>query len=71
MYGYKTAVVQAEEFTCVVDLKLNGDWVARNDDDNNALCELAGLEAALSRALESESCVGVSKNKLVTVTVSL
>jgi hypothetical protein len=70
MYGYKLAEVKTENFYCVVDLNLSGDWDARNSEEHNILCELAGFESALSRALESDNGVGVSKNKLVTVTVS-
>jgi len=67
MYGLKTATVKTAEFSLVVDLKPNGDWVARGSDDHNKLCELKGFEVALSRAIESDDYVGHSKNGLVTV----
>ena len=70
MYGFKTATVKTAELTLVVDLQLNGDWVARNSDDHNELCVIKGLDRALSRALESDDAVGVSKDGLVTVEVS-
>lgn len=70
MYDYKTAKVETAELTAIVDLTLTGNWKARNTDDHNLLCDLPGLEAALSRALESDDGVGENKKQTVTVTVS-
>jgi hypothetical protein len=75
MYGYKTAQITSGDKSVVVELKLSGDWDSRalakkNSDDYNWLCGLAGVEMALSRALESDDGAGKSKSGLVSVQVT-
>lgn len=69
MNGYKTATVHSGDKTVLVNLNLIGSWSAADSADHNWLVALdAKLETALSRALDSDDGVGVSRDKSVTVT---
>lgn len=69
MNGYKTATVTSGDKSVAVTLSLTGNWSTDNKSDYNWLAELDGkLEIALSRALDSDDGVGMSRDKSVTVT---
>lgn len=69
MNGYKTATIATADKSATVTLSLTGNWSAADSADHNWLVELDGkLETALSRALDSDDGIGMSRDKSVTVT---
>ena len=70
MNGYKTATVTSGDKAVEISLTLRGDWDSNgvSREDYNLVVNMRGFETALSRAIDSNDGVGVSKNGLVTVT---